>query len=266
MGWRACKEQVKWSNGFASVFHNCGTFLDSPLSSSELYTAGGYFDDNPTWHVEDSPWKAEHIRRMIEQNRIAHHQIAEIGCGAGEILVQLQKTLAESTEFFGYDISPQAISMAESKANSNLKFFCEDLLMLDKHFDLLLVIDVIEHVEDYLGFMRSLKSKASQVILHIPLDISSQAVVRKNSFLNTRAEVGHLHYFTEETALASIRDSGFEVVDHFLTAGSVELSGGGFKRKLASLPRSLLSLVSPSFAAKLLGGFSVMALARPLPE
>jgi len=48
----------------------------------------------------------------------------------------------------------------------------------DTYFDSLLCIDVFEHVEDYIGFVKTLKSKATYKIFHIPLDISVLSVIR----------------------------------------------------------------------------------------
>lgn len=31
----------------------------------QLYTSGEYLEKNPTWHVEESPWKAKQVIRML---------------------------------------------------------------------------------------------------------------------------------------------------------------------------------------------------------
>jgi hypothetical protein len=36
----------------------------------QIYTEGKYLEENPAWHIEDSPWKAEHIRRIVTQNML----------------------------------------------------------------------------------------------------------------------------------------------------------------------------------------------------
>ena len=64
-----------------------------PNSASARYTDGSYLANNPTWHEEDSPWKAEHVRRMISKNNLALSTVSEVGCGAGGILAELSKQL-----------------------------------------------------------------------------------------------------------------------------------------------------------------------------
>jgi hypothetical protein len=71
----------------------------------------------------------------------------------------------------------------------------------------------------------------------------------------------HLHYFTKETALRTLTDSGYEVLDSFYTPRSIEL-GTTPGQMLLKLPRKLLFASHKDFAARLLGGFSFLVLAR----
>ena len=167
----------------------------------QIYEDGTYLENNPSWHEEDSPWKAKQIRRIIEKNSLTPKRIYEIGCGAGEILRQLSKSYP-NIEFFGYEISPQAFELCKKKTKNNLSFKLSDLLEeSNEHFDIVMAIDVFEHVEDYFGFLRRLKEKAVYKIFHIPLDLSVQTVLRSSPIIKGRKSVGHIHYFTKETAL-----------------------------------------------------------------
>jgi 2-polyprenyl-3-methyl-5-hydroxy-6-metoxy-1,4-benzoquinol methylase len=56
-----------------------------------------------------------------------------------------------------------------------LKDFLEEK---DTYFDVVMAIDVFEHVEDYLGFIRRLRVKGEYKVFHIPLDLSVQTVLR----------------------------------------------------------------------------------------
>ena len=114
------------------------------------------------------------------------------------------------TRLVGYDLSAQAIAMVERSDRVELKVGTPH--DVHEHYDLLLSLDVFEHVEDYLGFLRSLQPIADWFVFHIPLDISAQAVVRERPLLAVRSSVGHLHYFTRATALASLQTAGFEIV------------------------------------------------------
>ena len=137
----------------------------------EMYEGELYAEKNPTWHEEDAPWKAGHIERMIKRNKIPNDTMCEVGCGTGEILLTLGKAFPAAT-LSGYEISPQSFSRAVQKETPSTKFYLKDLLSeSDLHFDLVLAIDVIEHVEDYISFIKKLKTFATFKIFHIPLDL-----------------------------------------------------------------------------------------------
>lgn len=233
---------------------------------SGIYTSGEYLEKTETWHSEDSPWKAEQILRITRDNAVCPKTVAEIGCGAGQILGALAKNdYFRDVEFTGFDISPQAIELCEEVNATNIKFFCDDLLTQDDsvHFDLLLAIDVFEHVPDYMGFLEKCNSRADFKIYHIPLDIHVSAVFR-NALIRARNSVGHLHYFCADTALAALRDTGHEIVSFRYTHGALGLSRQhpSLKRALANGPRWLFSKISVSGTARMLGGYSLLVLAK----
>src|SRR6266699_5125987 len=131
----------------------------------EFYTTCSYLEKNPLWHTEESCWKAEHVLRMINRNKIVPRTICEVGCGAGEILKQLQENMDYENLFWGYDISPQALDFSKSRANERLHFKLADIRQeQDAFFDLILVMDVIEHLEDYFGFLREIRPKSHYTI------------------------------------------------------------------------------------------------------
>jgi SAM-dependent methyltransferase len=227
-------------------------------------TDSEYLHQNPTWHVEDSPWKATQIINIMEKNNLQPKTVVEIGCGAGEILNQLHQRLPDqSIAFSGYEIAPDAFRLMEQRKKDRLEFFQENLLTTDKHFDLLLMIDVFEHVDDYLGFIRSASQKATYKIYHIPLDISMFSIAI-NNFKHVRKSVGHLHYFNKETALATIRDSGQEVIDWAYTKTALEVNNKGLTlfNRFCNFLRRIFYPLNKDFAANTMGGFSLIVLAR----
>ncbi len=228
-----------------------------------LYTSGSYLERNPTWHVEESPWKAQQVLRMLARHGITPHTIAEVGCGAGETLRLLQVAMDPSCLFSGYDISPQAIQLCGSRANERLQFYLGDLTQQPSaHFDLLLAMDVVEHLEDYYIFLRRLRSKARHTIFHIPLELSVQTILRPNALLKTQAAYGHLHYFTKETLLKALHNSGYRVIDYFYTLRAIEEPTHELPRQILKLPRRLLFTLNESLASRVLGGFSLLVLAE----
>jgi SAM-dependent methyltransferase len=231
---------------------------------SELYSTGKYLENNPGWHAGDSPWKAAQILMMMRKHNLQPKTVCEVGCGAGEILSRLHEELS-GVKFYGYDVSPQAYELCLTRQKEGLQFTRGDLLETQEMFDLLLCIDVFEHVPNYLSFLERLRGHAGQFIFHIPLDLSLLSILRPARLTRVRYGVGHLHTFTYESALAVLKDTGYEVVDSFFTAGGVELEKNKkrFRTALANLPRRVIGTFSQRAAAQLLGGYSLLALAKP---
>lgn len=233
------------------------------MAMKTIYEDGTYLKNHPTWHEEDSPWKAEQVAKMLKIHNIHPSTLCEVGCGAGEILSSLAQSLGDGVAFYGYDISPQAFAICSKKEKSNVHFFLKDLFDENElTFDVVLAIDVFEHVEDYLGFLRKLKTKGTYKIFHIPLDLSVQMVLRSTPILKVRSSCGHLHYFSKETALATLKDAGYEVIDCFYTNDSLELPNRGWRANLFRLPRRCFFSLHHDLTVRILGGYSLMVLAR----
>lgn len=230
---------------------------------SDIYRDGTYLSQNPDWHEGDSAWKARQIVDLLEGTAIDFGSVCEIGCGAGEILVQLSHHYGGKVEFDGYEISPQAHELCRPKATANVRFHLQDLLAVaDARFDLVMAIDVFEHVEDYLGFLRRLRDKGTYKLFHIPLDLSVLTLLQGYPLLKWRQVLGHLHYFDKDTALASLTHAGYEIVEWRYTFGALARGGPRLRRRLVNVPRRLLRAVNEDLAARLLGGFSLLVLAR----
>ena len=227
-----------------------------------IYSDGTYLRNNPEWHADDAAWKAGHIARMLERHGMRPPTVVEVGCGSGEVLVQLRGRLAKGTRFTGYDVSPNAYTLCAKKAGRHIDFRLGDYLQCEERHDLALAIDVFEHVEDCFGFVRKLRSRAKHKIYHIPLDLSMLSLARPGKLMAMRKSAGHIHYFTRDTALALLEDTGHRVIDWCYTSGATDLGPGSWKAALMRTPRNLLFGANPDAAVRWLGGYSILALAE----
>ncbi len=232
------------------------------MTLEEVYTSGEYLKKNPTWHVEESPWKAKQILRMMARRGIEPETICEVGCGAGEVLKQLQGKMEAKCLFWGFEISPQAVELAKTRANERLHIKLADIREeKDVFFDLILVLDVIEHLEDYFSFLRDIRPKAQYKMLHLPLDLSVQSILRRNALLGVRSAYGHIHYFTKDIALQMLKDADYEVLDYFYAPRSIALADS-IAKKLLIPPRTLFFAMHKDLAVRILGGYSLFVLTK----
>lgn len=228
-----------------------------PPAAAELYTSGEYLRaTGGNWHLEDAEFKAAYVDRLVGRQGLKPSTVCEIGCGAGGVLAALRRRWPADTQFTGYEISPQAHELSRPFAAPNLKFVLGDALASDGAFDMVLVMDVVEHVEDCFDFLRKTRLKAAYKVYHIPLEITCATALR--DMLHRGYALGHIHHFSLSTALMTLRYTGHEIVDYLLTPVALE-RGTLLRTRAANLARRCLPLW---LAQRVLGGYSLMALAR----
>lgn len=238
--------------------------MKDPLMSKpyDSYESGDYLARNPTWDEEDSEWKANQVLRIIDRNHLAPKSIVEVGCGAGGILASLHSTFPE-IEYSGFEIAPDARKFWGKHATKRIMFSVGDYLQVQTaHSDMLLLLDVIEHIPNPFEFLSALRGRADNYVFHIPLDLSAMSVAREHPLLLVRQKVGHIHYFTKGLALSLIQESGFQVLDWFYTGASFTAPQVSWKAKLARLPRRLAYAIDRDWGVRLFGGDTLMILAR----
>ncbi len=231
-----------------------------PIEMADIYNDKTYLRNNPSWGEEDASMKSEAISMLLKKNGIAFNTVAEAGCGSGEILVQLQHLFPQAEKFFGYDISRDAISIAIKKQTNQIIFENGDITAAKLYVDLMLVIDVIEHIPDYFGFLDGIRDKSAYTVFHIPLDMSVWSLFREKMLIESKERVGHIHHFTEEFTLQMLTDQGFTIIDKMYTPPTYTHTS--IKQKITHGIRSMLFMVSKKFASKTIGGYSLMVLAK----
>jgi SAM-dependent methyltransferase len=227
------------------------------MSGLSMYNDGCYASKNPGWHENDAPWKATQVLSMLRDRNFRPESIVDIGCGTGGVLEVIAGAL-DGTRLVGYDPSSQAIGMVERSGRVELRVGTPK--DVHEHYELLLGLDVFEHVEDYLGFLRSLRPIADWFMFHIPLDLSAQTVIREKPLLAARSAVGHLHYFTRGTALAGLETAGFEIVSDRLLFPD-DMANRRAATRIAYILRNLGRRLRPQLTARILGGSTLLVLA-----
>ncbi|MFC3714025.1 class I SAM-dependent methyltransferase [Sphingoaurantiacus capsulatus] len=231
------------------------------------YTDGQYLAQTGNWHEDDARWKARHILSLIGGAGLAPHSVVDIGCGTGGVLANLQSMMSQEVEFTGYEIAAPAFAVAEARSNPHLRFINGSALEDDAAplYDLAIVMDVFEHVPDYLGFIAGIRRLAKAFVFHVPLDISIRSLINEWP-MEARRTVGHIHYFTTPTAKATIAESGYRIDRAFHTHAIMHPPPQGWKMKLRRWPHKLLFSYNTDLCAKVLGGCSLMVLATPVAD
>ena len=229
---------------------------------TNVFVSGEYLQKIPQWHTEDSPWKAKGVLQMFERNKLTPRKICEIGCGAGEVLRQLQLSMDPKCSFWGYDIAPAAIELCCDRENERLHFRLGDVTKArDADFDVLLLLDLLEHQENYFSFLRDIKPLAPYKLFHQVLDLSVYSLILRDGLTKRRKVLEDLHFFTKDTVLQALVDEKYEILDWFYAPRSIYRSSK-MTEKIRQLPRAFCFALHKDFAVRLLGGYTLFVLAK----
>ncbi|GAV19747.1 bifunctional 3-demethylubiquinone-9 3-methyltransferase/ 2-octaprenyl-6-hydroxy phenol methylase [Mariprofundus micogutta] len=235
--------------------------MDDPIS--RRYIESDYLEHNPEWDMEDSPWKAGKVAAMLKRFAIEPKTICEVGCGAGGVLGAMKGDFPKA-DFTGYDIAPDAEKFWGELRDSGVELNVGDFFTLNsRNYDVILLLDVLEHVADPHQFLVKLRPYADHVVIHFPLDLSALSVLRETPLLHVRRKVGHIQFFTKGLALELLEECGLEVIDWQYTDAAFSAPQRGLKTKLFGLLRRLVYILNKDIGARLLGGETLMVLAKP---
>ena len=152
----------------------------------------------------------EHMARYAFAARLSRRkQVLDAGCGAGYGSAELARTAAG---VLGVDRSAEAIAFARAEYPApNLRFLeadCAALPVADGSIDLVVAFEVIEHLEDWPGFLREARrtlSAAGQFIVSTP---------NKLYYSESRRRAGPNPFHVHEFEFDEFRSALSEVFPH----------------------------------------------------
>jgi 2-polyprenyl-3-methyl-5-hydroxy-6-metoxy-1,4-benzoquinol methylase len=122
--------------------------MDAASRVEDRYLDGRYLDANPTWHDEDGPTKAGWVFEILAAHpEISVQSICDVGCGTGGVLESLQRRVGGGVRLTGFEPSQDAVRIAREK-RPGLQIVDRGATPGDGPFDVAMVLDVFEHVED----------------------------------------------------------------------------------------------------------------------
>ena len=104
--------------------------------------------------------RLEYIRATLNRNKLNKIKILDLGCGGGLISSSLSKLGANVT---GIDFIKENIEIAKKQAkknNLNINYLVKDFERedIDSKFDVIIVLEVLEHLNDWKKFLKKIQS------------------------------------------------------------------------------------------------------------
>lgn len=117
----------------------------------------------------NSLWKAEILRTLVNISEV--HSIIEFGCGAAEVSRLLTQGF-QIEKYVGIDISHTQLMGAKTQWPTGCFIVGDEstLTIVQKKYDLSLLIDIIEHVQDPPDLLFSVAKISKYVGIKVPLE------------------------------------------------------------------------------------------------
>ncbi|MEA1929907.1 MAG: class I SAM-dependent methyltransferase [Patescibacteria group bacterium] len=179
-----------------------------------------YIDKNPDLNDSDIKDKIDAIDRVLSPTRMKFGAILDLACGSGKILLSLSSRCL-SKRNTGVDISEKIINIArENDFENKVNWVVSDIFNLEPdNYELILAIDILEHVEDDLKLLNHAKTLGGFMVVKVPIeDNLVNKLVKLLSFRlvdehrYTEDRYGHIHHYSEGGVMDLIDKSDWGLV------------------------------------------------------
>ena len=161
-------------------------------------------------------WVRREIRPLLPQNP---SRVLEVGAGSGATLKWI-KTLYPNTETTAVEINSALLHELRKNVDVPIIGSIDETLPRLKTYDLILLLDVLEHLSDPIATLRNLSrllEAGGHIIVSVPnvahLSVSIPLLLQRRFHYQDAGILDrtHLRFFVEDTAIKLLNDANFIV-------------------------------------------------------
>lgn len=152
-------------------------------------------------------------------------RVLDVGCGNGAVAYDLVKKAG--AEVLGIDLSPENITQAQSRyQHQKLQFMVGDVLkdIPDEHFDVVILSNILEHLESRPAFLRQLKKRIhpSRVLIRVPLyDRDWRVPLKQELGIEWRLDPTHEIEYTLESFAQEMNEAQLKIFHQEVRWGEI---------------------------------------------
>lgn len=154
----------------------------------------------------------------VNENNI----VLDIGCGNGALSYDIAK---KAKKVVGIDLSEKNISFAKERySKENIEYICGDALknLPDENFDIIIMSNVLEHVESRVEFLGMLREKAVKFLIRVPMINRDWITLYKKELgLDYRLDKGHYVEYTLESFKRELEEAGLKINSYSIQFGEI---------------------------------------------
>jgi hypothetical protein len=172
------------------------------VSAESTYASGGYWGDHHAEWFTTAPTKQadfiDGFLAAVDDAGTSEVRVVDIGGGNGWTLVQTLKLASArrpAVRFTPtcYEIAPDAVAIGRERfPDLDLRHRIFD--PADGPFDIAMLIDVLEHLENPWQMLRDVHASANYLVVRQPL-LASLSTFRNGAYRAQREELGHIGFF-----------------------------------------------------------------------
>ena len=140
--------------------------------------------------------------------------VLDIGCGNGAL---------------SYDLARKVKSVIAVDFENNLMFKMNGLLFVgtpssykEINVDVVVLSNVLEHIEDRIKFLRDIKTSAKKFLVRVPmLDRDWLTLYKKELGVEYRLDKGHFTEYTEQSFRDEVKEAGYKIVKLEIRFGEI---------------------------------------------
>ncbi|MBI2129570.1 class I SAM-dependent methyltransferase [Candidatus Woesearchaeota archaeon] len=160
-----------------------------------------------------SEWKTKKILSLLSKfPELKFNSILDFGCGPAYILKKLSLSL-NINKCYGVDISSSMIRSA--KKHFPVAKYCKmkNLSEFNKAVDVVLLIDVLEHVPNQKQILEEVKRIAKYQIIKIPLE--NTPIRNFIRLLGMRNSDGHINFWSKNSFTSFLKNLNFTIIGYW---------------------------------------------------
>ncbi len=148
--------------------------------------------------------------------------VLDIGYGSGFVAYNIAQKARKVT---GIDILDKNIILAKKEYHRDNMTFVEGdatTFNFQETFDVIILSNVLEHIEKRIGFLRRIKKLAPKMLIRVPLITRDWvSVYKKNSGFNYKLDNTHFIEYTEESFREEMEISGLKIESFCIKFGEL---------------------------------------------
>ena len=162
------------------------------------------------------------MEELLGRNGIRPEHLLELGCGTGAILRELRRRRV-ARHYYGVDYSSEAIHYLKS-ALPEVRCAVADITtsarLFDRDaFDVAICRHVLEHLEDPLAFLRSVRRlRFGHLLVEVPLEDLAFGRLKALFVDRGKNPAGHVQFFTRRSFLELLAAAGLTARDERIYA------------------------------------------------